>query len=105
MERYLLTRDMHVCVHGSHLVILDLRSGRYRAIPETLARTLSGQVAGWPLEGSYDVDHALLARLVDEGILTLDQAAGKLATPTTARPPTRTLADLPVDRYPNIRTS
>lgn len=86
MNVYLLARTAHLCVLGEHVVILDLRSGRYLGLPQEESATLGAWVQGWPIapvsvESADGNPPAALRHLCDHGLLTTDPSLGKSAEP------------------------
>lgn len=91
MSSYLLAPHVFLCVSGNHVVFLDLKRDRYLAIRMHEAQHLGGIVRGWPVPAAVSevpsngggVCDSFARRLVDSGLLTLDQNAGKDAQPVT----------------------
>jgi len=95
-----------LCTRSGFIFILDLKQDRYFALDAAKSRGLSAWVEGWPDRGD-DANGAgaaletssapLLRGLLDKGILSVDRASGKDASPVTVRPAVAQLpgGDLP----------
>jgi hypothetical protein len=91
--RYWLSKHAFVCRVREAVVFLDLVHDKYQTVHGEQMRALGAVVHGWPAEappGSYARGENLAEQLRAKGLLTLDAAAGKPATP----------ADLSVDAIP-----
>lgn len=108
MPRYSLARHVFVCLHGEHVVFLDVRNDRYFALESGRTAGLAHLVSGWPVPAplaaeflqhgreatapalAEQVDHGELssvtALLLDKGILVVGTDNGKAAAPTMAEP-------------------
>ena len=105
---YYLSRHVHLCLTGDHVVFLDLRRDKYQAIGRAERCALRNHVAGWPSCGDLDCGHeardsqALLTTLLDHGLLTTDPALGRVVELPTAEPPTNVLIDDELARQRSI---
>jgi hypothetical protein len=98
--KYALAKHAFVCLSDDHVMILDVRCDRYRALSMRAAGRLGALVEGWPVkhpgaEGNTDAEdaasRALAEDLVAKGVLAADPALGKDATPVNIP---RVVADL-----------
>jgi len=106
MGRYALADHVFVCVNDDHVVVLDLKQDRYWALEASSTAPLSGLVPGWPVRpldapivGSTDPELAqgVAEALLEQGILSDSDDAGKDATPVRVTPGAREL--LSADEY------
>lgn len=87
--RFWLTRHVHLCITGDGVVLLDLKRDKYVGLGGAQLDALCLVVAGWPVRpakqarGFMTESEALpiAEKLVAEGVLTRDSAAGKSAQP------------------------
>jgi hypothetical protein len=95
-----LQRHVFACTVPD-VVLLDLRTNRYLAIPEQQSEALAQLVPGWPRAHptSQGAPNASVDKLVDDllaqNILTTTPALGKDATPVSIAAPARTLVPQP----------
>lgn len=89
MERYFLSRHAFVCFVDSHAIFLDLKRGKYSALPAREVALLRACVNGW-LRGEKDTPtepptecNQLLSDLSARGILTTDEHSGHPAVPVS----------------------
>lgn len=99
---------MHVCVAGSHVVLLDLDRDKYVAVvpPDRLARW----VHGWPVapsspEAPPGASDRLVANMIEQGMLVADPALGKEAHPVATVRPEATLLQFEFDKRPSATLS
>jgi hypothetical protein len=106
MGRYWLADHVFVCINDAYLVVLDLKQDRYWALEASSTALLSGLVPGWPVRpldapvaGSSDPELAqqIAESLIEQGLLTESESAGKDATPARVTAPGREL--LSADEY------
>jgi transglutaminase superfamily protein len=111
MTRYALAHHVFVCFEDEHVVFLDVRRGRYFTLRAEQTRSLANLVRGWPVEAanaqlvsSMDVaaDSAALAPLVERGLLTHADQAGKDATPIQFAAPSDELAAEMYEGEPHV---
>jgi hypothetical protein len=124
MPQYALARHVFVCMQGEHVVFLDVRKDRYFALEASRAAGLGELVEGWPVPARATVDHvqhgassvapaaierfdrgtlsAVVALLLEKGILTSDLSNGKAATPTHAQSISGDLTADALDEPPRI---
>jgi hypothetical protein len=108
MPQYLLACHVFVCVQGEHVVFLDVRKDRYFALESAMTAGLGRLVPGWPVPAPRAADFvrqdagsaapalaeepnrapftAVIALLLEKGILIADPAEGKSAEATVAEP-------------------
>src|SRR5262249_37704955 len=101
MARYALADHVFLCVSGEHLVLLDLKEDRYRALEASPTAGLTWWVRGWPVKGPAEEAEAqegqspspdaaaALEVLQGRGLLTESIPPGKEATPVSAVVPAR----------------
>jgi hypothetical protein len=96
--RYALGRHVFLCICGQDFVLLDLARDKYLALEVPHTAGLSTLVRGWPTVSSVPTPAAgaeesasIATALLDRGLLTLDVAAGKDATPVELPTPTEEL--------------
>ena len=81
MQQYLLARTAYFCIEESRVVFLDLHKDKYIGLaPDQTDRfhvLLNGS------ECFDESSRQLASTLVDQGLLTLDSSAGRVAVPTT----------------------
>jgi hypothetical protein len=124
MPQYLLAHHVFVCVQGEHVVFLDVRKDRYFALESARTAGLGAVVPGWPVPALLAVDfvrqaagstaHALseqvnqpalsavIALLLEKGILVCAPADGKHANATVAEPLRGDLTAEGVDDAPRV---
>jgi hypothetical protein len=85
---YALGRHVFLCVCGRDFVLLDLIRDKYLALAVTDASGLSALVRGWPVaslppshSATPEESASLAEALLEKGLLTVDLATGKDATP------------------------
>lgn len=89
--QFWLARHVHLCATGDGVVLLDLKKDKYIGLGGAQLDALSLVVAGWPVRpakqarGFMTESEALpiAEKLVADGVLTRDSAAGKSAQPLT----------------------
>lgn len=114
--RFWLSAHVHLCVSGTHVILLDLKRDCYLALDFVASEGLAAVVPGWPARAALGalsaddgqaVDIGVTSRadvpasvtdaaqsLLARGILTLDQEAGKPASPPALSRPTRDSASM-----------
>jgi hypothetical protein len=109
MGRYSLADHVFVCVNDDHVVLLDVKQDRYWALEAASTAPLGGLVPGWPVKplnapvaGSSDPEQArqVAEALMEQGILSDSETAGKDATPVSVPRPTVEL--LSSDEYRRV---
>ncbi|MEP7244213.1 MAG: lasso peptide biosynthesis B2 protein, partial [Gammaproteobacteria bacterium] len=93
---YALAGHVFVCREGEHVVFLDVRKDRYFALEAAQTSGLGQVVPGWPVAGAQGgpshesaphvegpTHSAVLALLLERGLLCEHPAVGKDATPAT----------------------
>lgn len=113
--RYRLPPHVFMCTHGPHAIFLDLRRDRYFAVETAAAAPLLRALDGWcegelgaaaadPVEPpEASPPHSLARELLAKGLLTLDPAQGKPATPPHIARPEDDLAGIGLDEIPLAR--
>jgi len=89
MSHYALAGHVFVCLHGEHVVFLDVLKDRYFAVEAQKTASLRAVVPGWPVgeaarpteTASGEAGSATLAELLARGLLSADPRSGKPATP------------------------
>jgi hypothetical protein len=124
MPQYALARHVFVCMQGEHVVFLDVRKDRYFALEAARTAGLGELVPGWPAAAPAVVGYvqhaassaapaaverfdrgtlsAVVALLLEKGILTSDLNGGKAATATRAQPISGDLTADALDESPRI---
>ena len=108
---YALGRNVFLCVCGQDFVLLDLARDKYLALEMPHASGLSTLVRGWPAArtqtpAATPEDSGSMAKaLLDRGLLTLDLATGKDATPIELPTPTEEITADGAGERPAIRAS
>jgi transglutaminase superfamily protein len=105
MPYYALAGHVFVCLQGEHVVFLDVRRDRYFALEARKTASLGTVVPGWPVSGlprsiepsSDEPGSSILAVLLERGLLSTDERAGKSATPVCVE---RISTELSADSYP-----
>lgn len=94
--RYRLATDVHACLSGMHVVVLDLRKNRYLAIDVSQAAQLRAAIVDWPASTSIsdrrdpDVQAAVESMLREKLIVPV--ASGQtVSRPETVPPAARSL--------------
>src|SRR5512138_1371707 len=97
MTRYALAHHVFVCFEDEHVVFLDVRRDRYFTLRAEQTRPLANLVRGWPLGHAANAPAvattdeasgaAALAPLIERGLLTRPDQAGKDATPVEFEAP------------------
>lgn len=97
---YWLANHVHLALCADHAVLMDLRRNRYLAVQA--AARLSGWIGGWPLPAptTRGAPPAVLARLLEHGMLVRECGAGHVATPVVNEMPQRTLLEFNFDAPP-----
>jgi hypothetical protein len=81
---YWLAPDVFICRVREAVIFLDLTADRYQTVRGDQMHALGAVVHGWPAEappGSQARGARLAEQLRQKGLLTLDAAVGKAATP------------------------
>lgn len=109
-RRFWLADDVHICRVDAHILVLDVKTNRYRAVGAAATACVRGLVEGWPTEDlqpdtrqSHDerASLAVARELTRRGILA-QAHAGKAATPVRHTAPSRQL--LPASARISLRT-
>src|SRR5262245_12549804 len=94
---YALGKHVFLCVCGRDFVLLDLARDKYLSVEARDAAAFGTRIRGWPKAAlnapsttSPDAE-AILAGLVQMGVVTADLGAGKDATPIAMSFPTEEL--------------
>ena len=116
MVQYALAGHVFVCREGEHVVFLDVRQDRYFALEAAQTSGLGKVVPGWPVaiaqpepryatsSSTEDSAHsAVVALLLERGLLSEDLRGGKDATPVAAIPPSGELTADALDGTANVR--
>jgi hypothetical protein len=117
MTRYALAHHVFVCFEDEHVVFLDVRRDRYFTLRAEQTRPLANFVRGWPAQDVANArlasctlpscaeeaaDSAALTPLVERGLLTPADGAGKDATPIQLEAPTDELSAEAYDGEPRV---
>jgi hypothetical protein len=122
MPQYALARHVFVCMQGEHVVFLDVRNDRYFALEASRTAGLGEFVRGWPVPASASyvqqrtssaaeaateqLDRealpAVIALLLEKGILTPAVDIGKDAVATQAQPISGDLTADALDEPPRV---
>jgi hypothetical protein len=95
---YFLARHAFACAVQDHVVILDVKSDRYCAVPPRAAHWMKRIVHGWPNVAASQVhaywppDTSALGNLLQRGVLTTDTREASLAVPRVIPAAVMTLA-------------
>jgi hypothetical protein len=105
---YFLSKHVFICSADDFVFILDLRQDKYFALDAVKSRSLSAWVAGWPICGGEGATlrtqgAALARRLLDKGILSMEAASGKSATPVSLATAVTQLPDQESSRIHIVR--
>jgi len=103
MPQYALAGHVFVCLQGEHVVFLDVQKDRYFALEAQQTGGLDALVRGWPVRATSDVrapdgddidavQSALIALLLERGLLSTEPQSGKAATPVSVGPTARELS-------------
>jgi hypothetical protein len=85
MSSHFLSRHTYICPGADQVVLLDLASENYLAIPMADARLLCGWVRDWPVAGPVTAEQPeILKQLLAEGLLTGNSEHARIGTLTTA---------------------
>jgi hypothetical protein len=106
MPQLALARHVFVCMQGEHVVFLDVRRDRYFALESSRTAGLADVVPGWPVPATVAIERsqqtAVVALLLDKGILTPAVENGKVAAPIQAEPPRSDLTADTLDETPRV---
>lgn len=97
-RHHFISKHVHVCRAGDQVVLLDLRRDKYFAIGGSQTEILGLLIGGWPSstqERAFDSASVeaekLLHTMVQRGLVTTQDQAGKSATPASLPQVTSTL--------------
>lgn len=113
MQSYFLAPHVYPCVTEDHVVLLDLERDKYVGVTREQMSALAHSVKGWPLAGSVPEGEpegrisnsradALLAKMLEVGMLTTDPAVGKEAQPLQMPTPSATLVEPDLEWRPEV---
>jgi Transglutaminase-like superfamily len=113
LPRFWLAAHVHLCVAGSHVVLLDLERDCYLALDAAASESLGAFVTGWPtrhplpstlpqevIAAAMEATYVML----DRRLLTDDCASGKSAAPHLPSPISSACVLSPLRGPPRIRT-
>jgi hypothetical protein len=95
MPPYLLSAHSYVCIADDYAVFLDLKHDKYTALEPADTRTLPSLIRGWPCtekptaaewKAPTQSSAEIVQMLLDEGLVTDNEATGKAATPIALKP-------------------
>jgi len=107
MQRYFLAPHVYSCVTDDHVVLLDLQRDKYVGVGRDQMGPLAARVSGWPSAAEPDSrpnarTDAVLAKMLDAGMLTTDPAIGKEARPIQVPRPDQPLAQPDLESRPVV---
>jgi transglutaminase superfamily protein len=97
-KAYALLSHVFACLHGSHVVILDLKEDRYLWLDRERSKELTRYVDGWPLDvgtksdgalSNEDVAEETIVSLLELGLIArFESGANRDETPSIREPST-----------------
>ena len=100
---YIVASHIHFCIHGEHLVFLNLTKGKYQAIEVERAAGVGGWIEKWPVSQTAPADPELLDELVADGILEANSGGHRHSQPIEVPTPQSALVDIGGISMPEIR--
>jgi transglutaminase superfamily protein len=101
MRDYFLPKHVHFCRRGDAFVFLDLRQDDYTLVDGDLARVLEA-LCTRHLPERWDLAEGILQQLLEGGLITTDELAGRRIAPTAVRSALEQLVD-PFDMQTRAR--